>query len=179
MIRAVTFGYRWEGLALHQWAFTHTDLLSVVIPGNRLDDCVSGMIRDWVSWAKVSYLIQESFDSQFLIKQIREFNPDIILCHCYTYKLANEILSIPKYGCINIHPGKLPEYKGRMPIEDAFNKGDSELWSCIHYMNTGFDTGNVIMQVPVKKANDLQKMRSELTKVGLQLLEEKWSKLTK
>lgn len=179
MLNVVTFGYRWEGLALHKWAFTHTNLVAVVTPSNRQDDCVSGMIRTWIQSTTIPYLIHDPYNVQLLVEKLNELHPDLILCHCYTYKLPKEILDIPKYGCVNIHPGKLPKYKGRTPIEDALRTDDIRLWACLHYMDAGFDTGKIIVQRPVKRENDLQIMRSELTEAGLQLLEENWKKITK
>ena len=174
MIKTVTFGYRWEGLALHQWAFTHTDLLSIVVPANR----TNLNIENWAIWFRVPLIKQENEEALNCIEQLKLLKPDIILCHCYTYKLAEGILEIPRLGCINIHPGKLPEYKGRKPIEDAMDKGDAELWGCLHYMDENFDTGKVIIQAPVKREDDLQGMRSSLTKAGLRLLEKEWGNIT-
>jgi methionyl-tRNA formyltransferase len=180
MVKVVTFGYRWEGLALHQWAFTHTELQTVVLPGNRLPySQVTDMVTSWAEWFKVPLLWQTTEDSQEFIGQLKEYKPDIILCHCYSYKLVKDILKLPSLGCVNIHPGKLPEYRGKNPIQAAFDKNEATFWATIHYMDEGLDTGPVIAEAPVARGNNIEETRSELTKTGLILLEKEWEKITK
>jgi methionyl-tRNA formyltransferase len=180
LIKAIAFGYRWEGLALHQWAFTHTNLLAIVLPSNRFDEEVSGMVKNWARGFLVPLLCQPfRDDGNMFVNRLREYNPEIILCYCYTYKLSKEILGIPKYGCVNMHPGKLPEYAGRRPIEDAMKNNEKELWMSVHYMDEGFDTGKLIAERAVPNRENPYAMRSDLTKTGLRLLEENWAKIIK
>ncbi len=176
MVKVVTFGYRWEGMMLHQWAYVHSDLVAVVLPENRLDNPISQAIIGWSKDCGVPILVHSGSDE--IVSRLKSMSPDIILCCCYTYKLSTRILGIPHLGCVNIHPGKLPEYKGRRPIEDALNHGDSKLWVSLHYMNQNYDSGKAIAERAISRGN-LNEMRSHLTKVGLQLLEEKWDCLTK
>lgn len=177
MIKTITFGYRWEGLALHQWAFTHANLLAVVVPENRSK--WADIIFEWTTSVKVKLLIQDGSDDLLIVKTLKEYKPDIILCHCYTYKLTPGILTIPKLGCINIHPGALPQYKGGRPIEDAMASKDEWLRVALHYMNEEFDAGEVIIDSEVKRDENLQRMRMKLTEEGLRLLGRFWSGITK
>ena len=177
MVKSVTLGYRWEGLALHQWAFTHTDLLAIALPVNRMAERESSTIGGWSDRFGVLLLYQVGEDSPDFVWQLSRLNPDIVLCYCYTYRLSKSVLAIPRLGCVNIHPGRLPEYRGRRPVEDALSKGETELWACLHYMNEEFDAGEIIAQAPVEREGGLQEMRAALTKAGLRLLEEKWSNI--
>lgn len=176
-MKTITFGYRKEGLALHQWAFDHTKLMAVVLPGNRLLEGMSDVIKDWAMQHKIPLLCQMGRDSQEFIDQIKAYNPSIILCHCYTYRLVKDILKVPSLGCINIHPGKLPRYPGRYPIEEALNNGETTLWVTLHFMDEGFDSGVVIAEASVDRKDNIELMRDELTRVGIQLLEKEWERL--
>ncbi|MBN1162072.1 MAG: hypothetical protein JXA17_09005 [Dehalococcoidales bacterium] len=180
MVRTITFGYRWEGLALHQWAFTRSELQAVVLPGNRFPySQVTDMVTGWAEWFKIPLLWQMAEDSQEFISKLKEYKPDIILCHCYSYKLIKEILTLPPLGCINIHPGKLPEYRGKSPIQVAFDRGEKNLWATLHYMDEGLDTGPVIAEAAVARGSNIEATRSQLTRAGLILLEKEWEKITK
>ena len=46
----------------------------------------------------------------------------------------------------NIHPSLLPKYKGKDAIGQAFNSGDKETGSTVHYVDSGMDTGEIIEQ---------------------------------
>ena len=43
--------------------------------------------------------------------------PDLILVFSYGYILPQTILSIPKYGCLNIHVSLLPKWRGASPVQ--------------------------------------------------------------
>ena len=47
---------------------------------------------------------------------------------------------------VNIHPSLLPRHPGTRGIEDSFNSGDRELGITVHYVDSGVDTGPVILQ---------------------------------
>ena len=53
---------------------------------------------------------------------------------------------------INFHPGPLPEYKGRNLCYHAIMNMETEFGATIHYMDEGFDTGDIIdvIKFPVK-----------------------------
>ena len=51
---------------------------------------------------------------------IKDINPDIIIVVAYGKILPTSVLSIPKYGCVNVHASLLPKYRGAAPIQWAF-----------------------------------------------------------
>lgn len=88
------------------------------------------------------------------IEYLRSFNPDVIVVVAYGQILSNEILDIPKYGCINIHGSILPKYRGPAPIHRAIINGDSEVGVTIMYMNEGLDTGDIINTASINISDD-------------------------
>jgi methionyl-tRNA formyltransferase len=57
--------------------------------------------------------------------------------------LKGNLLQVPKIGWLNVHPGKLPEYRGNACPEWAvFN--DDEVWATAHIIDDGIDTGPVV-----------------------------------
>ena len=79
------------------------------------------------------------------IKEIKELNPDIICVVVYGKFLPKELLEIPKYGCINVHPSLLPKYRGAAPIQWAIINGDEKTGVCTMYLNEEMDAGDVIL----------------------------------
>lgn len=47
---------------------------------------------------------------------------------------------------VNIHPSLLPKYSGIHGIAESFASGDRDLGITIHYVDTGMDTGEIIVQ---------------------------------
>jgi len=58
--------------------------------------------------------------------------------------LPKELYSLPKKGCVNIHPSILPEYRGSTPIEHAIMNGDTKSGVTSFYITDGIDNGDII-----------------------------------
>lgn len=72
---------------------------------------------------------------------------DLFVVAAYGEILPDEILKIPKYGTINVHPSLLPKYRGPSPIQTAILKGDKETGISIIKLEPGpVDSGPIIVQ---------------------------------
>ena len=60
--------------------------------------------------------------------------------------LPKAFLEIPKYGCINVHPSKLPKYRGSAPIQWTVLNGDETTAVTTMYMNEKMDEGDILYQ---------------------------------
>ena len=76
--------------------------------------------------------------------------PDLIVVVAYAQILPKEILTIPKYECINVHGSLLPKYRGASCIQAAILNGDEETGITIMKMDEGLDTGPIIAQESIK-----------------------------
>ena len=59
-----------------------------------------------------------------IMDALNKINPDIIIVAAYGQILPEEILNLPKYGCINVHGSLLPKYRGAAPMQRAIMSGD-------------------------------------------------------
>jgi methionyl-tRNA formyltransferase len=82
-----------------------------------------------------------SLTAQADIDTLRHLGPDTICVAAYGMLLPPEILSIPPYGCLNVHASLLPAYRGAAPVHWAILNGDAETGVVIMQMETGLDTG--------------------------------------
>ena len=80
--------------------------------------------------------------------------PDLIVVAAYAQILSRKILSLPRYGCINVHASLLPLYRGASPISGAIRDGRTETGVTIMQMEAGLDTGPIIRQVRLPIADD-------------------------
>jgi methionyl-tRNA formyltransferase len=86
----------------------------------------------------------ESFES------LESLNPDVIIVAAYGQILRQNVLDLPKFGCINIHASYLPRWRGAAPIQAAILAGDEYTGVSIMKMDAGIDTGPVLAQKKVK-----------------------------
>ena len=106
------------------------------------------------------------------VQVLKELAPDIMVVVAFGQILSEEILNIPKYGCINVHGSLLPEYRGAAPIQ----------WSIIHgreyggvttmYMAKGLDSGDMILKAQEKIRDDdtYGSLYDRLSVIGADLL---------
>ncbi len=82
--------------------------------------------------------------TQEAVDKLKQYEAAVFIVVAYGQILSEEILNIPKYGCINIHGSILPKYRGPAPIHYSVLNGDTETGVTIMYMDKGMDTGDMI-----------------------------------
>lgn len=88
-------------------------------------------------------------DKEF-VEFLKSLNPDIIVVVAFGQILSKEILSIPKYGCINVHASLLPKYRGAAPINWVIINGEKTTGITTMYMDEGLDTGDMILKAEIE-----------------------------
>ena len=106
------------------------------------------------------------------IEEIKRFKPDVICVVAYGKILPKEILEISKFGCINVHGSLLPQYRGAAPIQWAVLNGDKTTGITTMYMDTGMDTGDMILKEKIEIGEDdtTGDVWEKLSKIGANLL---------
>ncbi|MBR2742836.1 MAG: methionyl-tRNA formyltransferase [Clostridia bacterium] len=106
------------------------------------------------------------------LKIIEDLNPDIIVVVAYGRILPKELLSFPKYGCINIHASLLPHLRGAAPINFAIIGGDKTTGITSMYMDEGLDTGDMLIRRETDIGPDMTagELFSKLSKMGAEVL---------
>ena len=105
-------------------------------------------------------------------EKIVEWNPDMIITCAYGQIIPEEVLNLPKLGCINVHGSLLPKYRGGAPIHRSIINGDKETGITIMYMDKGMDTGNMISKrsIPIEIDDNLETLSNKLSILGRDLL---------
>lgn len=106
------------------------------------------------------------------IAQLKELSPDLIVVMAYGQILPEKILSLPKFGCVNVHTSLLPKYRGAAPIQWAIANGETETGVTIMKMDAGMDTGPILTQrpTPISSADNAQTLHDRLGELGAKLL---------
>jgi methionyl-tRNA formyltransferase len=85
-------------------------------------------------------------NSPEFVRVMRRLEPDYVISGYYPRIFKDEILSLPRYGCINIHPTGLPRFRGLSPYFTHVLFGDTHNRITMHWLNPGIDTGDIIAQ---------------------------------
>jgi methionyl-tRNA formyltransferase len=128
-------------------------------------------VRDFAKEHNIT-LFQPVVFNEDVVQTLKAAKPDVIVVASYGQILKQDILSIPKFGLINIHASLLPELRGASPIQNALLQGKTETGVTIIKMDEGVDTGPIIAQEKIKileheKADELLK---RVGKIGAKLL---------
>ena len=118
-------------------------------------------------------------ENKEIVDTLKDINPDVICVVAYGKIIPKEILEIPKYGCVNVHPSLLPQYRGSAPIQWAILNGDKETGVTTMYLDEGMDSGDIILQTktPIDKDETSGELWDRLSKIGAELLVETLEKI--
>ncbi|MBL8486903.1 MAG: methionyl-tRNA formyltransferase [Rhodocyclaceae bacterium] len=105
--------------------------------------------------------------------------PDVLVVAAYGLILPQEVLDIPRLGCLNIHASLLPRWRGAAPIQRAIEAGDAETGITIMRMDAGLDTGPMLLRaaVPIGPAETGGTLHDRLADVGARLVVEALDRL--
>ncbi len=82
-------------------------------------------------------------------------NADVAVVVAYGLILPQTILDCPHEGCLNLHPSKLPRWRGAAPLQRTLMAGDAETEICVMRMEAGLDTGPVCLAEPFALPPDM------------------------
>jgi methionyl-tRNA formyltransferase len=80
------------------------------------------------------------------ISQLKAWDPDVMVMAGYSQILSSEILLIPSQGVLNLHGGKLPEYRGGSTLNWMLIEGEREGGIAVLFAEEGIDTGDVVVK---------------------------------
>ena len=69
--------------------------------------------------------------------------PDLLISFTFPHRIPPEVVAIPRYGAVNLHPSPLPAYRGPNPRRMLFD-GATTLGATLHRIEDGFDTGAIL-----------------------------------
>jgi methionyl-tRNA formyltransferase len=84
------------------------------------------------------------------IETLAALRPDVACVACFPKRLPASFLHLPRWGCLNVHPSLLPQYRGPCPLFWMLRHGDRHCGVTIHFMDEHFDTGDIAAQAEVE-----------------------------
>ncbi len=141
-------------------------------PVGRKQELTPSPVKKWATENNLTVLQPKKINSPEWIKKIQELAPELIILCAYGQIIPKEILNIPKYGALNIHPSLLPKHRGASPIQTAILNGDKETGITIMLMDEKMDHGETISNSKFQIPNKItyNKLSNKLVDLGAGLL---------
>jgi len=116
----------------------------------------------------------ESLKVAGAVERLASFAPELIVVAAFGRILPPEVLALPKFGCLNIHPSLLPLYRGSSPIATAILQGDEVTGVTIMLLDAGMDTGPILSrrEMSISADDTTGSLTLKLAQAGAQLLME-------
>jgi methionyl-tRNA formyltransferase len=98
------------------------------------------------------------------LKEIKEYNPDLILFYGWSKKVSNTI--VQNFKCIMLHPSKLPNFAGGSPIQNQIIRNVRKSAVTLFVMNEKIDHGNILIQKEFSLLGELDEIFNRIIKIG-------------
>ena len=101
-------------------------------------------------------------------------DPDLIVVAAFGKILPHNVISYPRFGCINVHGSLLPEYRGAAPMQRAVIDGKKFTGITTMMMDDGLDTGDILLtrRVDIGEDDDFEIVHDRMAATGAELLVE-------
>jgi methionyl-tRNA formyltransferase len=148
-------------------------------PAGRGRPVVSPPVKKLALERHIPVIQPETFKSSKVVEKLAGFQPELIVVAAFGFILPPAVLSLPKFGCLNVHPSLLPRHRGPSPVANTILCGDELTGVTIMLMDAGLDTGPILAQrkVVVSFTDTTGSLSSKLADVGTKLFLEtlpKW-----
>ena len=150
-------------------------------PAGRGHDLLKSAVHKTAEARGIMVRHPENFKNIYAKDQFNALGADLAVVMAYGLILPTEVLTGPKYGCINIHVSLLPRWRGAAPIQRAIMADDSQTGVSIMQMDEGLDTGPILLQecCPIGPKTTAQQLHDELAILGSKLVVQATSLISK
>lgn len=110
-----------------------------------------------------------NFKDPATVAELAALKPDVLIVIAYGLILPKTVLTIPKFGCINVHASLLPAWRGASPIQQAILHGDRISGVTIMQMDAGMDTGDMLVQAKceVTEEDTAETLHNKLAEISV------------
>lgn len=132
----------WGAETLRKLLAGGREIVGVVVRVKPTDDELTVAAKEF----KLPIFQPQRCNSPEFLKVIKSLQPDLNLSVSYDQILRQSILDTAPMGFVNFHAGKLPWYRGRSVLNWTLINGEKEIGLTAHFVDTGIDTGDIILQ---------------------------------
>lgn len=160
-----------SGLRYSSYLFIITDVFRWMQPLFKYQKRSLKDIHKLAKTQEIPVFNTKDINSVEIVHVIKKYSSDYLLCAHFNQLLKEAVLTIENMQFINIHPSKLPAYKGVDPVFFAMKDNIEDIGVSLHRMDKDFDSGDVFLQTSFKvdKSKSLLFNNSQLFEEGVKL----------
>lgn len=154
------------------------DLVTIVTapprPSGRGGRIQPSVVGGWAEANAVPMLTPSRLRDPEAVLAVAALRPELLVLADYGRIVPPELLDLPRFGALNLHPSLLPRHRGATPIPAAILAGDAETGVTLMQMDAGLDTGPVVAQwqVPLTGEETALELEERLARVAADLVTE-------
>ncbi len=136
---------------------------TIVIPSNNNNDHLQNEAKK----LGLNYFIANNVNSLVSINHLKSLSPSLFIIAGYSTIFKKDLIDIPKMGVINLHAGRLPEYRGGSPLNWQIINGENEAVVSVIKINEGIDTGPVLSEqsIMINSSITISELHEEANKI--------------
>jgi methionyl-tRNA formyltransferase len=115
-----------------------------LIPTACVSEKPDEIVRTFCARFKIPYILEDRPRRKGHIERILRYRPDLIVCAGYSRILPERLFRDLKYGAINCHGGRLPQYRGASPIPWQIIRSETYGFAYVLKMTKGIDDGPIL-----------------------------------
>jgi len=143
------------------------NVVAIVVPANR-EERVIEPIKKMAQENGIPVFAPPTLKDRGFRESVSAAQPDVFIVDSYTKLIPKDVLTIPRLGAFNFHPGKLPQYRGAHVLNWAMINGEGKITLTVHEMNERFDCGSVVMEeeIEVSFLDDIKSVFEKVASTG-------------
>lgn len=151
MTRAVVFAYHNVGVRCLSVLLAHGVEVQLVVThrDNPKETIWFDSVAELAALHDIPVITPDNPNTPDIVERIRALQPDFFFSFYYREMLKRELLALPRQGALNMHGSLLPKYRGRVPVNWAIIKGETETGATLHFMTEKPDNGDIVAQQAV------------------------------
>ena len=110
------------------------------------NDKPDNVLRQKCEEIGIPFITHPKINSDEFINLMKDYDCDLFVSMSFNQIFKHQLINLPPYKTINCHAGKLPFYRGRNILNWALINDEKDFGITIHYVDSGIDTGNIILQ---------------------------------
>lgn len=123
---------------------------------------------------RIPYAVETSANAPALLERLRGYDLDAVVSFSAPQVFKEELLRLPRFGCINLHCSLLPHYRGLLPSFWVLFHGEDFSGASVHRMDAEIDNGGILKQarVDIRGMRTMDEVLSATKRVGGELMVE-------
>ena len=113
-------------------------------PKNRGMKMMMSPVKEYALSQNIPVYQPVTFKDDTVVSELKQLAPDIIVVVAYGKLLPQNVLDIPRLGCVNMHASILPQLRGAGPVQWSILNHCKETGVTAMYMSAGMDEGDII-----------------------------------